>query len=102
MCRASLPRPLQIFLKLPRCFPRFRLLWLCSIKWFRSMMSKITMDRSTITKEEIARGYDAIVDKVGVGGSFYDDCMAIHNRYEGSILDVGCGRGFLLQKLALR
>src|SRR3989338_1722589 len=60
------------------------------------------MDRHTITKEEIAKGYDAIAEVVGVGGDFYDDCISIHNRYDGSILDVGCGRGLLIQKVKAR
>lgn len=57
------------------------------------------IDRAVITKEEVARGYDAITDKVGLEPRFYDDCIAVQKRYEGSVLDVGCGRGFLLEKL---
>ena len=53
-----------------------------------------------ITKEEISKGYDQIVDKVGLEMRFYNDCLSIHSGYSGSILDVGCGRGFLLQKLS--
>ncbi len=56
-------------------------------------------DRSIITKEEVARGYDAIVEHVGLEPRFYDDCIAFHSSYAGNILDVGCGRGFLLKKL---
>lgn len=54
---------------------------------------------SMITKEEIARGYDAIADKVGVSLEFYDECLSIQKKYTGKILDVGCGRGLLLKKV---
>ncbi len=65
-------------------------------------MMSLMIDRSKITKEEVARGYDAIVDKVGLEPRFYDDCIKMVAHYEGAILDVGCGRGFLLQKLSKR
>ncbi len=52
-----------------------------------------------LTKEEIAKGYDAIVDKVGLEDRFYDDCIAMHPTYGGAILDIGCGRGLLLEKV---
>lgn len=50
-------------------------------------------------KEKISRGYDAIVDKIGLDEKFYDRCMRMNKDYGGSILDIGCGRGFLLQKI---
>jgi ubiquinone/menaquinone biosynthesis C-methylase UbiE len=53
----------------------------------------------SLTKEEIAKGYDAIVDKVGLEPRFYEDCLNMHSSYHGAILDVGCGRGFLLKQL---
>ena len=56
-------------------------------------------NRHTLTKDDIAKGYDAIVDKVGLEPRFYDDCIRMHSGYRGKILDVGCGRGFLLEKL---
>ena len=57
-------------------------------------------NRHTLTKEDIAKGYDAIVEHVGLEPRFYDDCIRMHSGYFGSILDVGCGRGFLLKKLS--
>jgi len=56
------------------------------------------MDRN-ITKEEIAEGYDKIVDKIGLAAEFYDEVLGFHKKYYGNILDIGCGRGFLLKKL---
>lgn len=50
-------------------------------------------------KERISKGYDEIVDDIGLDMKFYDRAIALHDRYHGSILDIGCGRGFLLQKL---
>lgn len=55
-----------------------------------------------ITKEEIARGYDRITDKIGLSPSFYRECLVAHKDYFGKILDIGCGRGFLLQHLKAR
>ncbi|MBP9711144.1 MAG: class I SAM-dependent methyltransferase [Candidatus Pacebacteria bacterium] len=59
-------------------------------------------NRSSITKEEIAKGYDDIAEIVGVGGTFYDDCLSVQKQFSGTVLDVGCGRGLLLQKIAER
>lgn len=53
----------------------------------------------TPEKERIAKGYDEIADDVGLDMEFYDRCIALHHEYHGDILDVGCGRGFLLQKV---
>ena len=58
--------------------------------------------RSTITKEEIARGYDAITEKIAMHDGFYEECLAMHSDYRGAILDVGCGQGLLLKKLRTR
>ena len=58
------------------------------------------MDNQRITKEEIARGYDLITEKVGLEPAFYDACLSVHGDYYGKILDIGCGRGFLLRKLS--
>lgn len=52
-----------------------------------------------ITKEEIADGYDKIVDKIGLAMEFYDEVLGFNKNYFGNILDIGCGRGFLLKKL---
>ena len=60
------------------------------------------MNESRPTKEQIAKGYDDIADIVGVGGSFYDDCLSVQKGFSGNVLDVGCGRGLLLQKIAKR
>lgn len=59
-------------------------------------------NRATVTKEEIAKGYDDIAEIVGVGGTFYDDCLSVQKHFSGRVLDVGCGRGLLLQKIAAR
>jgi ubiquinone/menaquinone biosynthesis C-methylase UbiE len=53
----------------------------------------------TPEKERIAKGYDDIADIVGLDMSFYDRCIALHRGYNGRVLDVGCGRGFLLKKV---
>jgi len=51
-------------------------------------------------KQWIADGYDAITEKVGLDMHFYDRCLAMHSNYQtANVLDIGCGRGFLLQKL---
>ncbi len=55
-----------------------------------------------ITKEEIARGYDAITEKVIMTDRFYEDCLGMLSRYGGKILDVGCGQGLLLKKIGQR
>jgi len=54
---------------------------------------------SIITKEEIARGYDLITDKIGQSDTFYNRCLSLIKKYEGNILDAGCGRGLLLKKI---
>lgn len=51
-----------------------------------------------ITKQQIADGYDAITDKIGLDSDFYDRSIAIAHA-KGRILDIGCGRGILMQKL---
>ncbi len=52
-----------------------------------------------ITKEEIAQGYDKITDHIGLSHAFYEECVGINKKYSGDILDIGCGRGFLLQRV---
>lgn len=56
----------------------------------------------TITKEEIASGYDRIAHKIGLDDAFYERCLDMHSAYLGKILDIGCGKGSLLLKLAAR
>lgn len=53
----------------------------------------------SITKEEIAKGYDQITEKIGQNDIFYDRVLSFKRCYEGDILDAGCGRGLLLKKI---
>ena len=58
------------------------------------------MTRQNITKAEIAEGYDAIAEIVGIGNQdFYEACAKTNPFYYGHVLDIGCGRGLLLQTL---
>lgn len=52
-----------------------------------------------ITKEEISKGYDAIADRIdhGLDVKFYKRTLSIQDKYEGNILDVGCGGGELIK-----
>jgi ubiquinone/menaquinone biosynthesis C-methylase UbiE len=50
----------------------------------------------TKTKEEIAAGYDAIVDRIGIDNDFYTRVLDIQGKISGNVLDIGCGRGQLL------
>jgi len=52
-----------------------------------------------ISKEQIAKGYDEIYEKIGQDDSFYERCLSLKKEYKGSILDAGCGRGLLLKKI---
>ena len=53
-----------------------------------------------ITKDDIAKGYDKIAEKIYVSDTFYNEVMAIEKNWHGDILDAGCGQGPILQKLA--
>jgi len=59
-------------------------------------------EKPTISKADIAKGYDAIVDKVLMHDEYYENCIAMHPKHEGAILDIGCGQGLLLQKIGRR
>lgn len=50
-------------------------------------------------KQEIAAGYDAITEKIGLDTAFYDRCINMVHSCRGSVLDIGCGRGLLLKAL---
>ena len=52
-----------------------------------------------ISKQEIADAYDALLPRMGLDQRFYDRCIAMHDRYTGKILDVGCAVGSLLKKI---
>jgi len=53
----------------------------------------------SISKEQIAKGYDEIHEKIGQDNSFYERCLSLKGEYKGNILDAGCGRGLLLKKI---
>lgn len=55
-----------------------------------------------ITKEEIAAGYDAITEKIGLDTLFYTRCVNMAGKVRGKVLDIGCGRGLLLRELSER
>lgn len=53
-----------------------------------------------ITKEQISKGYDEIYERIGQSEDFYDRCISIiKNTNNLDVLDIGCGRGFLLKKI---
>lgn len=54
---------------------------------------------NTITKEEIAKGYDSILDRMGLDTKFYSRVTSIQKNLYGNVLDLGCGTGNLLEIL---
>ncbi len=50
-------------------------------------------------KERIAKGYDDVAARILMDPPFYDRCLGMHSPYQGNVLDIGCGQGFLLQKV---
>ena len=50
-------------------------------------------------KQEIAAGYDAITEKIGLDTAFYARCINMLSHCQGAVLDIGCGRGLLLKEL---
>ena len=53
----------------------------------------------TLNKKEIGEGYDAIAGRVGLSEKFYGASIKMAGRLSGMVLDLGCGRGFLLNKV---
>ena len=66
------------------------------------MENKYIDKRDTITKAEIASGYDKVAHKIGMVDAFYDRCFRVHNKYRGNILDIGSGAGHLISLLKER
>ncbi|MEK7149044.1 MAG: class I SAM-dependent methyltransferase [Patescibacteria group bacterium] len=60
------------------------------------------IDRSIVTKEDIARGYDAIAEKVFVSDDFYREVLGIEKNFSGDILEVGVGQGVVLKYIRER
>lgn len=52
-----------------------------------------------ITNREITNGYDKIADKIYMSEKFYQTCINIAGKIHGDIIDIGCGQGFLLEKI---
>lgn len=52
-----------------------------------------------VTKKEIRDGYDKIYDKIFMSDRFYQFCIKIVDKIQGDVLDIGCGQGFLIEKL---
>jgi ubiquinone/menaquinone biosynthesis C-methylase UbiE len=60
------------------------------------------IDKAVITKEEIARGYDAILGRMGLDLDFYNRALNMPEKITGEVLDIGCGAGHLLQLMQTR
>lgn len=61
--------------------------------------SECGYNRKGISRKEIANGYDKIADKIFMSDKFYQTCIKIAGKIEGNIIDIGCGQGFLLEKI---
>lgn len=57
------------------------------------------IDRSIVTKEDIAKGYDAIAERVFVSDDFYREVLGIEKDFSGDILEVGVGQGVVLKHI---
>lgn len=55
-----------------------------------------------ITKKEIAKGYDDLLEHMGLDATFYARCVAAAPAISGDVLDIGCGAGHLLRLLRER
>ncbi len=57
---------------------------------------------SDITKEEIAKGYDRIAEKIYVSAAFYNEVLDIVPAFAGDVLEAGVGQGVVLKNIASR
>lgn len=55
-----------------------------------------------ISKEEIAKGYDAIAEKIFVSDAFYEEVLNIEPNFHGDILEAGVGQGVVLENIVWR
>lgn len=56
----------------------------------------------TLSKTEIAQGYDEIASQIGMSAAFYEALLAFAEPVAAPVLDIGCGGGHLLDFLKQR
>lgn len=60
------------------------------------------IDRSIVTKKDIAEGYDAIAEKMRLPEEFYNEVLNIEPDWHGDILEGGVGQGWVLKNILKR
>lgn len=60
------------------------------------------IDRSIVTKKDIAEGYDAIAEKMRLPKEFYNEVLDIEPDFHGDILEGGVGQGWVLKNILKR
>ena len=55
-----------------------------------------------LTKREISRGYDAMLERMGLSPRFYQAAISMAGELSGRVLDLGCGVGGLLEQIRNR
>jgi ubiquinone/menaquinone biosynthesis C-methylase UbiE len=58
--------------------------------------------RGSISKDEIAAGYDRIAEKVFVSPWFYDEVLDVVREWRGDVLEIGVGQGVVLKNIGSR
>lgn len=60
------------------------------------------IDRSIVTKKDIAEGYNVIAEKMRLPEEFYNEVLSIEPDFHGDILEAGVGQGVVLKNIQRR